>query len=75
MYEGLETADGGYALFRLDRVEPGRPETVPRDQRDQAKQQLALQLGNADFGSLVVDLRDEASVQVAPDTFTDPEPL
>jgi len=73
--EGLETSDGGYAVYRLDRVEPGRPEAVPREQRDQAKQQLALQLGNADFGSLVVDLREGASVQVAPDTFTDPESL
>ena len=75
VYDGIETADGGYAVFRLDRVEPGRPEAVPREQRDQAKQQLALQLGNADFGSLVVDLRGAASVQVAADTFTDPEPL
>ncbi len=74
-YQGLESGDGGFAIFRLDEVASGRPESVPRELRDQAKQQLAGQLGNADFGALVVDVRSQAKMQVATDTFTDPDAL
>ena len=73
--QGVESGDGGYAIFRIDQVAAGRPESVPRDQRDRAKAQLAGQLGNADFGSVVVDLRADADVAVAPDTLTEPESL
>jgi peptidyl-prolyl cis-trans isomerase D len=69
-FGGIADGDGGFTVFRLDNVLPGRPEALPRAQRDQAKAVLAQQTGNAALGALVLDLRAEAEVAVSPDTIT-----
>ncbi len=74
-YHGQALAGGGYAVFRLDAVTPGRPEVIPQDQRDQRKQLLAQQAGNNAAAALFADLRAAADVVIAPGLFDQPEPL
>ncbi len=70
-FRGLQTSDGGYAIYRLDEVISGKPASVPREQRDQVKMQLAQQAGNKDFGALLTDLRSSADLFVSPNTFAE----
>lgn len=67
--------DGAYTVFRIDQVLPGKPEDIPRAQRDQAKGALAQQTGNAALGALILDLRAEAEVAVSPDAITEESDL
>ena len=74
-YHGLSLGNGGYAVFRLDAVIPGRPENIPQQQRDERKQMLAQQAGGITAAALITDLRRDAKVQIAPDLFDQPDPL
>lgn len=74
-YYGQSLAGGGYAVFRLDAVTPGRPDVIPQQERDQRKQLLAQQAGANAAGALVADLRAAATVIIAPGLFDQPEPL
>ena len=71
--DGITTSNGGFAVFRVDQVQPGRPESVPRDQRDQRKAILARQVGSAALGAMVLDLRADAKVVISPDAFPEPD--
>ncbi len=73
VYRGLQLANGGYAVLRLDKVVAGRAAAIPQEARDQRKQQLAQQSGNNTVTALVVDLREKAKVVIAPDLFDKPE--
>lgn len=73
--DGLPTSDGGFAIFLLSAVQPGRPEALPRAQRDQRKAQLAQQMGNASLVALVQDLRRAAEVVISPNIFEDSDSL
>jgi len=72
VYRGV-TLSAGYGVFRLDRVWPGRPGNIPRDQRDERKQNLAQREGRAAMAALVNDLRATAEVKVAANILEDPE--
>lgn len=72
---GIAGGDGAYTVFRIDEVLAGRPEDIPRAQRDQAKGALAQQTGNAALGALILDLRAEADVAVSPDAITEESDL
>jgi peptidyl-prolyl cis-trans isomerase D len=67
--DGLTLGTGAYAVYRLEAVSPGRPDAIPREQRDARKSLLARQAGAADMTALALDLRNRASVMVAPDLF------
>lgn len=58
---------GGYSVFSLDAVLPGRPETIPQADRFAGKEQLALQAGGADYLAFVQSLVDEADIVVNQD--------
>ena len=62
-------ASGGYAIYRVESVQSGRPESIPRQERDQRKALLAQQLGTSSAAALVTDLRTGARVVIAPDLF------
>lgn len=66
--QGLALADG-YAVFRLDSVQLGEPDSVPRELRDQRKRILAQQSGLKESELLAVALRSAADVNVAADLF------
>ncbi len=69
VYRGEALANGDFAVFQLNRVIQGKPESIPRDIRDQRKKLLAQQAGTAEVTALAIDLRNKASVVVAPDLF------
>ncbi len=73
--DGLPLSDGGFAVFVLQAVQPGRPDSLPRTQRDQRKAQLAQQMGNASLVALVQDLRQAAKVVISPSVFEETESL
>jgi peptidyl-prolyl cis-trans isomerase D len=73
VYRGVFLANGGYAVFGLDRVEAGRADAIPQEVRDQRKQMLARQAGSNSVFALVADLREKAKVFVAPGLFDSPE--
>lgn len=60
-------ADGGYTVFSLDAVIPGRPESIPLADRDAGKLQLAQQAGGADYTAFVQALYDDAEIVVNQD--------
>jgi peptidyl-prolyl cis-trans isomerase D len=53
---------GGYTVFSLDAVIPGRPENLPLEQRDAGKLQLTDQAGIGDFVAFIKELRENADV-------------
>jgi peptidyl-prolyl cis-trans isomerase D len=70
-YGVTELADGGVAVFQIDEVIAGSPESIPLEQRDARKNILARQTGIAELTALAVDLRREADVMVPPNLFED----
>ena len=73
VYRGVLLANGGYAVFRLDKVEAGRADAIPQEARDQRKQLLAQQSGSNSITAFVGDLREQAKVIVAPGLLDPPE--
>jgi len=58
---------GGYTVFSLDAVIPGRPESIPVADRDAGKVQLAQQAGMADYVAFVQALYDRADIVIVQD--------
>jgi len=58
---------GGYTVYSLDAVIPGRPEALPIEQRDAGKLQLTDQSGLGDFIAFVQALREDAEVIINED--------
>ena len=69
--EGLGLLDGRYALYEVSEVFPGRPETIPRDQRDEVKADLEDREGMMEFDAYRASVRGRASVWIAPETLGD----
>ena len=69
--EGLRLLDGRYALYEVSEAFPGRPETIPRDQRDEVKAELEDRGGMMEFDAYTASVRDRASVWIAPETLED----
>jgi peptidyl-prolyl cis-trans isomerase D len=59
--------DGGYTVFSVEAVLPGRPEALPVEQRDAGKAQLTDQSGVGDFIAFVQALREDAEVIINED--------
>lgn len=60
-------AAGGYTVYSLDAVIPGRPQAIPQEQRDAGKGQLEEQYGVGDFVAFVHALRANADVIINDD--------
>ena len=60
-------AEGGFTVFSLDAVIPGRPEVLPVDQRDAGKAQLTDQSGIGDFVAFIKALRDNSEIIINED--------
>jgi hypothetical protein len=60
-------SEGGYTVYSVEAVLPGRPESLPVEQRDAGKQQLTDQAGVAEFLAFVQALRENAEVIVNED--------
>ena len=71
VYSSVALSNGGFAVYQVIEVVPGRPEDLPREQRDDGKEFLARQSGQTQAAALVAELRQQADVTVAPDLFED----
>ena len=58
---------GGYTVYSLDAVIPGRPEAIPLADRDTGKVQLVDRYGVGDFVAFVQALRANAEVIISDD--------
>ena len=58
---------GGFTVFSLDAVIPGRPESIPLADRDAGRLQLADQSGIGDFVAFVQALRADAEIGINQD--------
>jgi len=67
VFGSVRRQDGAYAVYRLDAVLPGRPESIPLAERDRGKLMLAQQSGIGDFQAFVAALRDDADVVINED--------
>ena len=56
--------EGGYTVYSLEAVLPGRPEVVPVEQRDAGKLQLTDQTGIGDFVAFIQALREDADIVI-----------
>lgn len=59
--------EGGYTVYSVEAVLPGRPETLPVEQRDAGKLQLTDQTGVSDFIAFVQALREDAEIIINED--------
>jgi len=57
------TTTGDYAVFTVNGVIPGRPETIPLEERDQRKEELQNTAGAADYVAFVNELIRQADVE------------
>jgi len=67
--------EGGYTVYSLEAVIPGRPESLPIEQRDAGKLQLTDQAGIGDFVAFVQALRENAEVIINDDALAAPDLL
>lgn len=67
--QGTSLAGGAYAVFQVRSVEPGQPERIPQQQRDERKAVLAQRAAVGETDALAAHLRETADVVVAPDLF------
>ena len=58
---------GGYTVYSVEAVLPGRPEALPVEQRDAGKAQLTDQTGIGEFIAFVQALRENADIIINED--------
>lgn len=63
----VANVDGGYTVFSLDAVLPGRPESIPLADRDMGKLQLAQDAGSSEYLAFVQALYNRADVVISQD--------
>lgn len=67
VYGRVQLSDGAHAVYHLQAVLPGRPESIPLAERDQGKLMLAQESGVGDFQAFVRSLYNEADIVVNED--------
>lgn len=55
---------GGYTVYSLEAVIPGRPESIPQADRFAGKEQLAQQAGGSDYLAFVQSLVERADIDI-----------
>ena len=63
----VANVDGGFTVYSLDAVLPGRPESIPLADRDAGKLELAQQAGNNEFLAFVQALYNKADIVISED--------
>ncbi|MCG8370644.1 MAG: SurA N-terminal domain-containing protein [Proteobacteria bacterium] len=58
---------GGYTVYSIEAALPGRPESIPIEQRDEGKAQLTDRTGLGEFLAFIQALREESEVIVNED--------
>ena len=65
------TMTGEYAVFSINAVAPGRPESIPLAERDTRKEQLAAAAGVADYTAFILQLERQADIARSSDALAD----
>mgnify|MGYP001819134488 FL=1 len=65
--------EGGYTVYSVEAVLPGRPELIPVEQRDAGKVQLTDQTGLGDFIYFLQALREDAEIIINVDDIASTE--
>ena len=60
----VRNQSGGYTVFSVDAVLPGRPESIPLEERDSGKLLLAQQSGISDYAAFVEALVENADIVI-----------
>ena len=58
---------GDEAVMVVSAIEPGQPDTVPREQRDQRQRQLSDESARAEMNGYAAEVRDSASIRIPED--------
>ena len=66
---------GGYTVYSIESVIPGRPEVVPVEQRDEGKLQLTDRVGIGEYVAFVQALRENAEIIINEDALAAPDLL
>ena len=67
------TTEGDYVVFMLKAVLPGRPESIPLDQRDQRKEQLQMAAGARDYNAFINELERTSDIERNEEAIAGPE--
>ncbi len=67
------TRAGVVAVYSISEVIPGRPETIPRAERDAGKTTLRQQSGIADYTALVSQLEADADISISDSALKQPD--
>jgi peptidyl-prolyl cis-trans isomerase D len=67
--------DGAYTVYSLEAVLPGRPESIPLEQRDAGKAQLAQDSGVGDYLAFLQSLYNDAEVIINEDALEEQDLL
>lgn len=67
------TDEGDYVVFTLEAVIPGRPESIPLNERDARKEQLQQAAGRSDFSAFVSELERRTDVAISDDALAEPD--
>jgi len=67
------TTGGDLAVFTLNAVVAGRPESIPLAERDQRKEELQNTAGAADYNAFVNQLQQQADIERNQDALSTPE--
>jgi hypothetical protein len=70
--ERVALAGGGQAVVVLTGVEPGEPASLPQDERDQRREQLAQQAARAEINNYAANVSNAASVTIPEDILNPP---
>lgn len=65
--------DGDYAVYSVAAAIPGRPESIPLEQRDAEKDRLTQQAGTSDYTAVILDLERQADIVIADGALAEPE--
>jgi len=71
----VASAGGGFTVFNLEAVLPGRPQTIPQADRDAGKIQLAQQAGMSDYLAFVESLYNDADIVISRDALAEQDLL
>ncbi len=63
----VANVEGGYTVFSLDAVLPGRPESIPLADRDAGKTQLAQEAGVSEYLAFVQSLYERSEIVISED--------
>ena len=67
VYGSVRLQEGGFAVYEIEAVLPGQPESVPLAERDQGKLMLAQESGMGDLQAFVQSLYEDADIEINED--------